>query len=165
MQPAIREVRLEDSRDLLAVYAPYVENTCVTFETLVPSEEEFRRRIELFRFSLGFPYFTAELNGELVGYAYSHPFHERSAYRFTAETSVYVRQGGGQKGVGSALYSELLTALKLRGIHTAMAILCYPNEASKRFHEKFGFREAGHFHEVGFKFGQWLDVGYLEKTL
>jgi|TergutMp193P3_1026864.scaffolds.fasta_scaffold31506_2 phosphinothricin acetyltransferase len=165
MPLTVRDARPEDAQALLDIYAPYVETTWVTFETQVPAPDEFRRRIEQYRLTLGLPYKTAELHGEIAGYAYAHPYHERDAYRFTAEISVYVKQGLGRNGIGTELYKVVLRELVERGFHTVMAILGYPNEASKRFHEKFGFREAGHFHEVGYKFGRWLDVGYLEKIL
>jgi len=161
----IRDARLDDAQALLNIYAPYVETTWVTFETEVPALIDFRGRIEQYRFKLGFPYKVAELNGSIAGYAYAHPYHEREAYRFTAETSVYVKQKFGRGGIGTELYKAVLDDLKKSGIHAVIAILGYPNEISKQFHEKFGFREIGHFHEVGYKFDRWLDVGYLEKIL
>ena len=161
----IRDVRLDDTQALLDIYAPYVETTWVTFETKTPSLAEFRGRIEQYRFKLGFPYKVAELEDGIAGYAYAHPYHEREAYRFTAETSVYVKQGLERGGIGTELYKAVLEDLARGGFHAVIAILGYPNEPSKLFHEKFGFREIGHFHEVGHKFGRWLDVGYLEKIL
>lgn len=161
----IRAVLPEDAQNLLDIYVPYVNDTWVTFETEVPSVREFGGRIEQFHFKQGFPFFVAELSGELVGYAYAHPFHERDAYRFTAETSVYVKQDLGRGGIGTALYNAVLGELKKKGFHSVMAILGYPNEASKSFHEKFGFLEVGRFIETGYKFDQWLDVGYFQKIL
>jgi phosphinothricin acetyltransferase len=165
MPLAIRDVRLDDTQALLDIYAPYVETTWVTFETEVPSLAEFRGRIAQYRFTLGFPYKVAELDGGIVGYAYAHPYHSREAYRFTAETSVYIKQGFGRNGIGTTLYQAVLEDLRRSGFHAVIAILGYPNEASKGFHEKLGFRETGYLHEVGFKFDRWLDVGYLEKIL
>jgi len=161
----IRDVRLDDSQALLDIYAPYVETTWVTFETKVPELNDFRGRIEHYRFKLGFPYKVAELDGGIAGYAYAHPFHEREAYRFTAETTVYVKQDLRRGGIGSELYNTVLDNLKQSGFHMAIAILGYPNDASKKFHEKFGFKETGCLHEVGFKFDRRLDAGYLEKVL
>jgi len=161
----IRDVQLEDAQSLLDIYKPYVETTWVTFETKVPTLNEFRGRIKQYRFTLGFPYKVAELDGGIAGYAYAHPFHEREAYRFTAETSVYVKQDLRRGGIGTELYQVVLQDLKKSGFHAVMAILGYPNEASKRFHEKFGFHETGCFREVGFKLDRWLDTGYLEKIL
>jgi phosphinothricin acetyltransferase len=161
----IRDVHLDDAQALLDIYVPYVKDTWVTFETEVPALAEFRGRIEQFRFTLGFPYKVAELDGGIAGYAYAHPFHEREAYRFTAETTVYVKQDLRRGGIGTELYKTVLEDLTKSGFHTVVAILGYPNEASKRFHEKLGFREVGYFHEVGYKLGRWLDTGYLEKIL
>jgi phosphinothricin acetyltransferase len=164
MPLVIRNARLDDAQALLDIYAPYVETTWVTFETKVPSLLEFRGRIEEC-FTLGFPYKTAELDGIIAGYAYAHPYHKREAYRFTAETSVYVKQGFGRGGIGTNLYQAVLEDLTRCGFHAAIAILGCPNDASKRFHEKLGFREAGYLHEAGYKFDRWLDAGYLEKLL
>jgi len=158
-------VQLDDTQALLDIYAPYVQTTWVTFETEVPAFIDFRGRIEQYRFKLGFPYKVAELDGVIAGYAYAHPFHEREAYRFTAETSVYVKQDLRRSGIGTELYRSVLEDLTQSGHHAVIAILGYPNEASKRFHEKFGFREIGYFREVGYKFDRWLDAGYLEKIL
>jgi phosphinothricin acetyltransferase len=165
MPLTLRDVQLDDAQALLDIYAPYVETTWVTFEIKTPSLAEFRDRIDQYRFKLGFPYKVAELDGAIIGYAYAHPYHQREAYRFTAETSVYVKQGFGRGGIGTKLYQSVLEDLARGGFHAVIAILGYPNEPSKRFHEKFGFREIGHFHEVGYKFDRWLDVGYLEKIL
>jgi len=161
----IRDVRLDDAQALLDIYAPYVQTSWITFETETPSLAEFRGRIEQYRFTLDFPYKTAELDGDIVGYAYAHPYHQRDAYRFTAETTVYVKQGFGRGGIGTELYQYVLEDLTRKGFHAVIAILGYPNEASKQFHEKLGFREIGYLHEVGYKFDRWLDVGYLEKIL
>ncbi|OJU17718.1 MAG: hypothetical protein BGN88_00250 [Clostridiales bacterium 43-6] len=161
----IRTVQPKDAKALREIYAPYVETTWVTFETEVPDVEEIRRRVETYHFQLGFPYYVAEQGGETVGYAYAHPFHERAAFRYTAETSVYVKQGFEGSGIGTKLYQVVLNDLKQSGFHKVIAILGYPNEASKRFHEKLGFRETGVLHEVGYKFDCWLDAGYFEKVL
>jgi L-amino acid N-acyltransferase YncA len=165
MPLTLRDVRLDDAQALLDIYAPYVETTWVTFEIETPSLAEFSDRIVQYRFKLGFPYKVAELDGVIVGYAYAHPYHQREAYRFTAETTVYVKQGFGRGGIGTELYQSILEDLARGGFHAVIAILGYPNEPSKLFHEKMGFREIGLFHEVGYKFGRWLDVGYLEKIL
>jgi len=161
----IRDVRLEDTQALLDIYAPYVQTTWITFETEVPALVEFRRRIEQYRFTLGFPYKVAELDGGIAGYAYAHPFHEREAYRFTAESTVYIKQDLRRGGIGTELYQAVLEDLKKSGFHTVIAILGCPNEASKRFHEKLGFREAGYFREVGYKLDRWLDTSHMEKFL
>jgi phosphinothricin acetyltransferase len=161
----IRDAQLDDARALLDIYAPYVLTTWITFETQVPSLAEFRGRIEQYRFTRGFPYKVAELDGGIAGYAYAHPYHEREAYRFTAETSVYIKQDCRRGGIGTELYQAVLKDLKQSGFHAVIAVLSYPNEASKRFHEKLGFHETGCLHEVGYKFDRWLDTGFLEKIL
>jgi len=165
MEFSVREVKLDDAQALLDIYKPYVETTWVTFETETPSLDEFRGRIEKYHFAQEQPYKIAETGGLIIGYAYAHRYHEREAYKFAAETSVYIKQGYGRCGVGTKLYQVILEDLTRKGFHTAIAILGYPNEPSKQFHKKFGFVEVGCLCEVGYKFDRWLDVGYLEKIL
>jgi phosphinothricin acetyltransferase len=161
----LRDVRIEDAAELAEIYAYYVENTWVTFETEPPGAEEFAGRIR--RFSAAYPYFAAEnaKTGEIVGYAYAHAFHERAAYRFTAETTVYVKQGLQRCGIGRMLYDALLPAMKARGLKNAIALLGIPNEQSERFHRSYGFEDAGRLVGVGYKFERWLDVLYMQKRL
>jgi phosphinothricin acetyltransferase len=161
----LRDVRIEDAADLAAIYAYYVENTWVTFETEPPDVSEFADRIR--RFSAAYPYFVAEnaATGEIVGYTYAHAFHERTAYRYTAETTVYVKQGLQQGGIGRLLYDALFPAMKAMGLKNAMALLGIPNEPSERFHRSYGFTDAGRLIGVGYKFDRWLDVLYMQKIL
>jgi phosphinothricin acetyltransferase len=89
----------------------------------------------------------------------------RAAYRYSAETSVYVAQGQGGRGIGSALYKALLEELRTRGIHMAIGGIAQPNPASVALHESLGFEKVAHFKQVGRKFDRWIDVGYWELRL
>lgn len=160
---AIRTAREEDAATLLEIYEPYVLNTMVTFEVDVPTAEDFAGRIK--KTLAQYPYLVAEVNGEIVGYAYASRFRTRAAYDWSAETSVYVRMGLHRGGVGSALYRALEDGLRKIGIVNLVACITYPNPESVSFHEKFGYRRVGVMEKIGHKAGQWKDVVWMQKTL
>ena len=161
--PRIRLATVEDAAQLVSIYAPYVENTAITFEYVVPSAEEFAERI---RHTLThYPYLVAELDGEPVGYAYASAFKGRAAYDWSVETSIYVKQDLRSKGVGSLLYQYLEDNLAKQHVCNVCACITYPNPASISFHEKHGYQTAAHFHASGYKQGQWHDMIWMEKTL
>jgi phosphinothricin acetyltransferase len=159
----IRAAREEDAAALLKIYEPYVLNTVVTFEVEVPTTEEFAGRIR--KTLAKYPYLVAELDGEIVGYAYGSQFRTRAAYDWSAETSVYVKTGIHRAGVGSALYRALDGALRGMGIVTLVAGITYPNPESVCFHEKQGYRRVGVMEKIGYKAGQWRDVLWMTKAL
>ncbi len=101
----------------------------------------------------------------IVGWSALNRFHDRVGYRFTSENSVYVDAGARGRGVGSALLGPLVAAAQARGLHAVLAVIDAQNEASIRLHAKFGFGHVGLFRQVGFKFGRWLDVAYMQKLL
>ena len=161
-----------DAAALLAIYAPYVTDTAITFEYDVPSEEEFRRRIE--HTLEMYPYIVAEEGGVIVGYAYAGPFKERAAYDWAVETTVYVDRAKKRGGVGTALYKALEKALAAQGILNAEACIGYPENGeadeyltcdSPKFHEYMGYRLVGEFRRCGYKFGRWYDMIWMEKFL
>lgn len=166
----IRMAVPEDAEALLKIYAPYVEKTAVTFEYEVPSAAEFSDRIK--RTLKKYPYLAAEQDGEVVGYAYAGTFHERAAYDWAVETSIYVREDKKGSGIGRALYSALEHSLLRQNILNVNACIAYPAQEdehltkdSVRFHEKLGYRMAGRFHQCGYKFGRWYDMVWMEKHL
>lgn len=153
----------EDAANLADIYAPYVENTYVTFEYTVPSAKEFENRI---RHTLEkYPYLVAEEENVLLGYAYASPFHARAAYAWSAETSVYIRQDCKRKGIGHMLYSALEEILRRQHVCNLCACIAYPNPASISFHEAFGYKTIAHFHASGFKHNAWHDMVWMEKEL
>jgi L-amino acid N-acyltransferase YncA len=160
----IRSALPGDAAAITENYNYYVNRNFVTFEEKPVSPTEIQERIlEVQSFSL--PWLVAERQNDIVGYAFASPWKERTAYRFSAEVSVYVRPDRFRRGIGFQLYHQLLPALKSRGVHAAMGGIALPNDASVALHEKLGFKKVAHFKDVGYKFGQWIDVGYWQLLL
>jgi phosphinothricin acetyltransferase len=166
----IRPANPEDAAALLAIYAPYVEGTAISFEYEVPSVEEFRQRIT--NLSKDYPYLVAEKGGRIVGYAYAHIFHGRAAYQWSVETSIYVDKNEKRKGIGKQLHDALEQALKAQGILNMNAAIAYIEQEDEylthdsiRFHERLGYKKVAHFHQCGRKFGRWYDVIWMEKII
>jgi phosphinothricin acetyltransferase len=161
---SLRAASPDDGAAIAALYAPYVENSIVSFETEAPDAAAMRGRIE----AGGdlYPWLAAvDEAGELVGYAYASAFRPRPAYRYTVETTVYVRQGLHRRGVGSFLYAPLLSMLEAQGFTQAFGAISLPNPASAALHEKLGFVRAGTYRQVGWKLGGWWDVGLWQRQL
>lgn len=166
----IREVRTDDATALLAIYAPYVTDTAITFEYDVPTEDEFRRRIS--HVTSKHPWIVAEEDGKIIGYAYADDFKARDAYRHSVETSIYVEHTQKHHGVGRALLTALEERLRRQGILNANACIAYSetedetlNLDSVRFHQSMGYRQVAHFHLCGRKFHRWYDMIWMEKFL
>ncbi|PTY04956.1 phosphinothricin acetyltransferase [Opitutaceae bacterium EW11] len=159
----IRSATVEDAARICAIYNPYVQGTTVTFEEEPVAEAEMRRRIQ--DVTIYLPWLVLEDEGEIVGYAYATKWRARSAYRFSVESTVYLEQGRTGAGLGTRLYGELVAELRRRGLRTVIGGVAQPNPASVRLHEKLGFRKVALFEKVGYKFGQWLDVGYWQLHL
>lgn len=166
----LRLARPEDAPALRDIYAPYVRETAISFEYDVPSIAEFTQRIE--RTLIKYPYLAAESDGELLGYAYAGPFHERPAYQWAAEATVYVKRGSHKRGVGKRLYQTLEDCLRRQNICTVNACVAYPRGGdpylttnSADFHRHLGYRQVGEFHNCGYKFGRWYDMIWMEKEL
>lgn len=153
----------EDASALLSIYAPYVENTPVTFEYRVPSVEEFAERIR--RIQSMYPYLTARRDGEILGYAYASVFKDRRAYDWSVETSIYVAQKARGQGIGTLLYTRLEELLKRQNVCNLCACITYPGPESIAFHERMGYKKAAHFHKSGYKFKTWYDMIWMEKFI
>ena len=166
----IRTAALDDAAALLAIYAPYVEQTAITFEYEVPSLEEFRGRIA--HTLRRYPYLVAEENGEILGYAYTGPFGERAAYSWAVETSIYLRQDVRGKGLGKRLYQALEEISRAQHVQSLYACIAYPDADdahlsgnSVAFHTHLGYTTVGRFPHCGYKFGTWYNMTWMEKTL
>ena len=157
----IRKVKLEDAEQVAEVYNYYIQNTHHTFETEPLEAAEMEKRIE--KVTEDYPFLVAEDAGEIVGYAYATQFKLRQAYKYSTEVSIYVKNDVKQKGIGTRLYQTLFEELEDTPTHAIVAGISLPNDASVRFHEKLGFEKVGHFKEVGYKLGRWIDVGYWER--
>jgi len=160
----IRSVNGGDAAALARIYNHYVLNTTVSFEEQPVSADDLRERIAEVT-DAGLPWLVIEPDGQPAGYAYASKWKGRCAYRYSVEVSVYLDPGAARQGLGSRLYDALFAALRERGVHVAIGGIAQPNPASVALHEKFGMQKVAHFKEVGFKFGQWLDVGYWQIVL
>ncbi len=153
----IRNVNLSDSEALIHIYNYYILNSTFTFEEAPVSKEEMKARIAKVQ-DLGLPWFVYEEDGQVIGYAYATKWKERTAYRFTVETSIYLSNSYAGKGVGSKLYQHLIDHLRTKGFHSIITGISIPNEKSQRLHEKLGFKKIAVYKEAGFKFNRWIDV-------
>ena len=166
----IRMANPADAQALLNIYAPYVINTAITFEYDVPSVEEFASRIA---HSLEkYPYLIAEEGGNILGYAYASPFHDRPAYDGAVETSIYVDQNIKHRGIGRKLHDALESTLREQGILNMNACIAYPPEEdehldknSVEFHAHMGYRLVGEFYKCGYKFNRWYNMVWMEKLI
>ena len=152
-----------DVPEILAIYAPYIENTTITFEYDVPCRKEFLQRF--YTITRQYPWLVWEEEGRILGYAYAAPPYARAAYSWCAEPSVYLRPEARGRGIGRKLYAALEEILKLQGYQVLYALITEENTASLHFHEKHGYRISVLFPHCGFKFGRWLGVYWLEKRL
>lgn len=151
-----------DAPALLAIYEQYI-HTSVTFETELPSPEDFRERIR--SISQTYPYLVLEDNEKILGYAYAHRFRERAAYDWIVELSIYLDESCRGKGLGPKLYGLLMNILRLQGVKTAVGCVTCPNPRSEGMHTAMGFRLMGVSACAGYKNGRWHDVSWFEKAL
>ena len=149
----IRLAKPSDARSLLDIYAPYVENTAITFEYEVPTIGDFAIRIE--KTLEKYPYLVAEEDGVVLGYAYASTYYARAAYDWAVELSVYVSLDSRGQGVGTKLYDALEYLLDQMGYVHFLACISLPNEASLTLHRKRGYQQVAHFPKIGYKFNRW----------
>jgi L-amino acid N-acyltransferase YncA len=154
----IRLANEGDASAILAIYAPYVQNTSITFETEVPSVTAFVKRIEEYMSS--WPWLVCEIDGEIAGYAYASRYRERVAYQWSVEASVYVHDDYMRAGVARILYTALFEILKRQGYRNVYAVINLPNERSVALHESMGFSWFATYEQVGYKLGKWKNVGW-----
>lgn len=166
----IRIATEQDAEALLEIYAPYVENTAITFEYIVPTVQEFTQRIR--HVLERYPYLIAEREGKIAGYAYAGTFKERAAYDWSVETTVYVREDQKKTGVGRELYEALEKLLILQNIQNLNACIAYLEvedqyltHNSVQFHEHLGYRLVGEFYKCGYKSGRWYNMVWMEKHI
>jgi phosphinothricin acetyltransferase len=159
----IRTATPGDAAALLAIYAPFVETSAVTFEYTVPPVAEFAERVR--SVTARWPWLVLERAGRVAGYAYATSWRARAAYQWAVETTVYVDAPDRRQGVGRALYRALLTCLRVQGYRLALGAITLPNPESVALHEALGFRRAGVHRACGYKRGAWHDVGFWEVEL
>ena len=165
----IRDATGDDADACAAIYAPYVTDTVVTFEYEPPPAAEFARRIATAQRAHAWLVIeddSADGDGtSVVGYAYGGLFRAREAWSWACEVSVYLEMGRRRSGGGRALYEALLTRLTARGYRTAVAGMTLPNEASEGLHRAMGFEPVGVYPRIGWKFGAWHDVAFVQRAL
>jgi phosphinothricin acetyltransferase len=159
----IRDAAGRDAARCAEIYAPYVRDTAVSFETAPPSAEEMAQRIDAAQERHA--WLVLEDGGAVTGYAYGGPFMARDAYRWSTSVSVYLEQGRRRTGAGRALYEALIERLAARGFRVALAGIALPNEASVGLHRALGFEPVGTYRRVGWKFGSWHDVAWYQRPL
>lgn len=159
----IRDATEGDAARCAEIYAPYVRDTAISFETEPPSAEELARRIVAAQDR--YAWLVLEDAGDVVGDAYGGPFMTRAAYRWSTTVSVYVGTGRRRSGAGRALYETLFARLADRGYRMALAGITLPNEASVGLHRALGFEPVGTYRRVGWKFDRWHDVAWCQRPL
>ncbi|MBR3031704.1 MAG: N-acetyltransferase [Clostridiales bacterium] len=166
----IREAKIEDAERLIEIYSYYVLNTAVSFEYEVPTVSAFRDRIQ--RTLEKYPYLVFVRGNMILGYAYAGVYSSRSAYDWTATTSIYVDKDYRREGVGAALYKELEARLKAQGVVNLLAgaAFCDPEDEylshdSYHFHKRMGYTKVAHMKAIGKKFDRWYDLLWMQKTL
>jgi phosphinothricin acetyltransferase len=159
----VRRATLADAARCREIYAPYVEETVVSLEEVPPSLREMQDRMAA---SLRtHDWLVLDGADGIVGYACASTYRTRAAYRWACEVSVYVEPGRRRTGAGRALYDALFTSLVDRGYLTALAGMTLPNPASEGLHRSLGFAPVGTWNRVGWKFGAWHDVLWMQRHL
>ena len=157
----IRPVSPDDAASICDIYNYYIENTIITFEETPLLTFQMEERIR--KISAKYPFIVwEEETGKINGYAYINIWKERSAYRFSAELSVYIRDGLQGRGMGRKLMEKLLEEVRKTEVHCLVSGIALPNDRSVALHEKLGFKKIALFGEIGRKFNKWVDVGYWE---
>jgi len=160
----IRKAELKDLEAITNIYNHAILNLTATFDE---ETKEMEERIEWFNSHQDpkYPLIVAESEGEILGWGSISPFRPRRAYRFSGETSIYIRNDMYGQGIGTLLLKELIRLAEENGLHTLLGIIVDDNEPSIKLHSKFGFQVAGKFQEVGYKFDRWLNVIIMQKML
>lgn len=166
----IRSASAADAEKLLDIYSYYVKNTAISYEYEVPSLMEFRQRIK--NTLEKYPYLVLEKDGDILGYSYAAPFKTREAYRYSVETTIYLKNGLQKKGYGRLLLTALENELTKKGFTNANACIAftepddeYLNRNSMEFHSRMGYSLVGRFHKCAYKFGRWYDMIWMEKHI
>ena len=152
-----------DAAQVLAIYEPFIRDTSLTFETQVPTVEAFAARMN--DYLQTWPWLVCEDKGKIAGYAYASRYRERAGYQWCAECSIYMHPDYRQRGLGRKIYEKLFAILTLQGFRNLYAVINTPNNTSVAFHEQCGFQFFAMYENVGWKLGQWKNVGWWRKVL
>jgi phosphinothricin acetyltransferase len=156
----IRIVRIEDAKAICDIYNYYVLNAIATFVERPFTVAEMELKINSIHPK--FPWLVYEKEGVVIGYAYANAWNERSAYKKSVESTIYLKTGIEKQGIGTKLYTQLIEIIKSKGFHVMIGGISLPNKGSQKLHENLGFKKAAHYKEIGFKFNSWIDVGYWQ---
>lgn len=159
----IRLASPSDAAKILAIYAPYISNTSLTFETEIPDSSAFADRINCYLQQ--WPWLVWETEGRIAGYAYGSRYRDRTGYQWCVESSVYVHEDFHGRGIAKALYAALFRLLKMQGYFNVYAVINLPNDPSTHLHEACGFRWFASYENVGYKLGKWKTVGWWKLQL
>lgn len=159
----IRFAKMEDVPQILAIYAPYVEKTAISFEYSVPTMEEFTKRFQ--NITAQYPWLVWEEQGQVLGYAYGSAPFERAAFSWCAESSIYLREDQRGRGIGKKLQLALEALLQMQGYQLLYALVTTDNPASIAFHKALGFSYLAEFPGCGWKMDAWHGLVWLEKRL
>jgi len=157
----IRLATEDDLEEILTIYNDIILTTTAVYD-YEPHTIEMRKAWFNTKKEQGFPVFVAEEDGRIAGLSSIGPFRNWAGYKYTVENSVYVDAAQRGKGIGKLLMPPIIAAAKGLGMHAIVSGIDASNDASIRLHQSFGFVEVAHFKEVGFKFGRWLDLKFLE---
>ncbi|MDD9857952.1 MAG: GNAT family N-acetyltransferase [Gammaproteobacteria bacterium] len=162
--PVVRAAAVADAAAINRIYNHYVHHTAVTFD--IEPWSTPRRRAWIAQFT-GNPHhaLVAELDGAVAGFAFNHRFRDKAAYRHSTETTIYTAPENQARGIGTALYENLFERIEKTELHRAYAVIALPNPRSIALHRRFGFTRIGTLHQVGHKFGRYIDVAWFEKAL
>ncbi len=159
----IRPAATGDAAAILDVYRNFVLNTTYSFEEVVPTLEQYRARMD--GILARYPFLVCEDGGRIAGFAYAHRHQSRSAYRFGAELSIYLRPHYTNLGIGRAMCDAIIDILRLQGVQTVYSAISQPNDASVALHEAMGFSLVGRWKNTGYKKGRWLDIVWYELVI
>lgn len=163
LEGTVRLATPDDAAQMIEIYAPHITDSSTSFEVTVPTEQEFRKRVQAYL--AWAPWYVLDVGGQIAGYAYASKHRERAAYQWTVEVSAYNHPKFHRQGVGRLHYTRLFAELEKLGFHLALAGITLPNPQSVGFHEALGFTPVGVYKNIGFKFGKWHDVGWWQKSL
>ena len=159
----ISYVEEKDYKEITDIYNYYIKNTTITFEEDELSYDNMRKRIDSIKKK--FPYIVYEEDGSILGYAYLNYFSERSAYRFSLDLSIYLKNGELTKGIGTALYNEIENIARKNGIKKIISCITLSTDRSISFHKKMGFGECGRMKNVGYKHNAWQSIVWMDKDI
>jgi len=159
-QYSMRLITESDAEDVLNIYSYYVRETVISFEYVVPSQEDFLQRIKTI--SAQYPWLVFLSGSKIIGYAYASSHRQRTAYQWSCESTVYLIPEFHRKGIARLLYQALFSLLRLQGYFNVYAGVTLPNKKSVGFHRSFGFSEVGVYKEIGYKFEEWHDVQWFQ---